>query len=215
MIYDLIHLINEIGRLHNRFSTDFFENRQTYNLKKVRVDSVVFNDSYDESFIGLVEEYIEALAEWIFYLDFESNNPLLDTRFRGKNRGSSLNKLTYYRHGKANSSIPLQKCMNDLLGFRIIINQEFDYQELLNQIQNSDRLETSLFRPYVRTDEVYQGIHLYFKSENNKFFPWELQIWKKLDADLNEEAHRKHKEKRKYLTWTSKYDDSTHREEQT
>lgn len=213
MFYDLMHLINEIGRLHQQFSKDFFVKCEAYNLKQSRVDNVIFAETYDEKFISLVEEYIENISEWVIYLVFESENPLLDTRFRVKNRGSSLNKLTYYRHGKVNPSIPLQKCMNDLLGFRIIIAQDFDYRELLNQIQISERLETSLFRPYVRTDEEYQGIHIYFKNDNNKYFPWELQIWKKSDTDLNEKAHRTHKEKRKYMSWAEMYEGSKHREE--
>lgn len=213
MFYDLIHLINEIGKLHQQFSKDFFARHEAYNLKKTRVDNVVFRDTYDEKFISLVEEYIENLSEWIFYLDFESVNPIIDTRFRGKNRASSLNKLTYYRHGKTDPSISLQKCMNDLLGFRIIIDENFDYSDLLTQIKEFNKLETSLFRPYVRTDEVYQGIHIYFKNDNNKYFPWELQIWKKSDAEVNEESHRAHKEKRKYMSWAEMYEGRKHREE--
>ncbi|WP_165210668.1 hypothetical protein [Streptococcus tangpeifui] len=205
MFDEIVSLINEIGKLHQDFSHNFFKGHIAYNLKRTRVDKVLQETSYDETFISLVDDYIEELSYWLIFLEFNSKSLILETRFRGKNKESALNKLYYYRVGKSDPTIPVQKCLNDLLGFRIIINNTIDYDCLLDKIKRSDKLNIKLFRPYVRTDENYKGIHLYVKSDNNHYFPWEIQIWQKSDEISNERSHRNHKEKRQYINWTEIY----------
>lgn len=49
----------------------------------------------------------------------------------------------------------------------------------------------------------YQAIHIYFQNGNNKYFPWELQIWRKKDEQTNIESHAKHKQA--YTKWPRIY----------
>lgn len=206
MFEEIIRCINEIGELHIKFSEIFFSNHISYHLKKTTIDKVIDEHSYDIAFISLIDEYIEELATFQLFNTFQSYHPQIVARFRGKNKESALNKLYHYRFNHCDPKIPLQKSLNDLLGFRLILDTDFDYNQLLDEIKQSPDIKIELFRPYVREkDEDYQGIHLYFKSGNNHYFPWELQIWKKKDEISNENSHRKHKEKRKYICWTEIY----------
>lgn len=54
-------------------------------------------------------------------------------------------------------------------------------------------------RMYLRKNGGYVGLHLYFKNKNNRFFPWELQVWSIDQAELNEQSHKEHKQKRHYI----------------
>lgn len=212
MIDKIVAFINDIGERHCSFSDQFFGSDPPYNLKETRVDTILKDSSYDQKFMGLIDNYIDELTLCFSFLDFESDYPILDTRFRVKNKESALNKLFHYRFKRSPSSIPIQKCLNDLLGFRIIIDAEFDYQELLADINTSADLSVTLFRPYVRIDENYQAIHLYVKSDNNSYFPWEIQIWRKSDEVSNEQSHRNHEEKRRYTNWTEVYENNNRKE---
>lgn len=96
IIDDIVVLINDIGNLHHDFSSYFFHKRNNevvFNLKKVRIDNILSENSYDEVFIELLDSYIEELSSWLIFLDTGSDSPKLETRFRGKNKESALNKL--------------------------------------------------------------------------------------------------------------------------
>ena len=220
MLIDIVKIINYIGDLHKEFSKEFFSNHDSFNLKRTTVAKVIKDEStYDVDFINLVDSYIEEITMFQLTHDFEINNDKIDPRFTGKTRESALNKLYYYSVRSVGADFPLQKCLNDLLGFRIIIDNTLDYNDLLENIKKSPCLKTKISRSYIRRDIdknrgiKYIGIHIYFKSENNRFFPWELQIWQKADAILNEKSHRKHKQKRKYINWAEEYKDNRHEEE--
>lgn len=212
MIDKIVAFINDIGERHCSFSDQFFSRYPSYNLKKTRVDTILKDSSYDQKFMDLIDNYIDELTFWFSFLDFEFESSILETRFRGKNKESALNKLFHYRFERSQSSIPIQKCLNDLLGFRIIIDAEFDYQALLADIETSEDLSVTLFRSYARIDENYQAIHLYVKSDNNSYFPWEIQIWRKSDEVSNEQSHRDHEEKRRYTNWTKVYENNNRKE---
>lgn len=91
------------------------------------------------------------------------------------------------------------------MGFRIILESNLSYDELLEKIENSNLLKVQLFRQYVRKDENYHAIHIYLKSSSNIYLPWEVQIWKKEDEQVNESEHKNHKSKRKYINWIDMY----------
>ncbi|UXV35111.1 hypothetical protein MUA90_00765 [Staphylococcus sp. IVB6181] len=45
----------------------------------------------------------------------------------------------------------------------------------------------------------YKAVHIYLRGENNKCFPWEIQIWNSKDEESNRESHSKYKQD--YLKW--------------
>lgn len=204
-IEELVRLINNIGEYHKAFSESFYKNRENINFKKFTVNKALKETSYNGAFMDLVDEYIKQVAHAVLVNGLGINKSTAILRCRGKNRESVLNKLYYYRHEKSDSNIPIQKCLNDIYGFRLIIETELGYEKILGKIKKSKALKVKLFRPYVRKDEKYQAIHIYFKSSNNIYFPWELQIWKKEDKEVNENEHKTHKSKRKYINWIDTY----------
>ncbi len=206
-IEELVRLINIIGDYHKAFSESFYKNRENINLKKITVKKALKETSYNGTFMDLVDEYIKEVTHAVLVNVLETNKSTAILRCRGKNRESVLNKLYYYRHEKSDSNIPIQKCLNDIYGFRLIIETELGYEKILEKIEKSKVLKVKLFRAYVRKkkDEKYQAIHIYFKSSNNIYFPWELQVWKKEDKEVNENEHKTHKSKRKYINWIDTY----------
>ena len=48
---------------------------------------------------------------------------------------------------------------------------------------------------YKKDKDGYKAIHVYFKNQNNVYFPWELQIWDEKDKKQNIQAHRSQKRK--------------------
>lgn len=206
MLNELIILLNRIIGWHIKFSEDFIRENEAYNLRKKRVDHVLKEDEFDHRFVLLVYNYIKKITEEYLYFDFESTSNQIDTRLRGKAKESVLNKLYYYRFGAGrDSKVPLKKCMNDILGFRIILKDfEQDYKDIEKYIKSQEEISSKL-HVYHRKDKEYNAVHVYIINKNNKFFPWELQIWKSDDEVKNEQSHRSHKEKREYLSWPESY----------
>ena len=85
-----------------------------------------------------------------------------------------------------NGKIPINKCLNDFLGFRIFVD---DLESIYDSLQKSS-IKNQKIRMYLREDGDYKGIHLYFKNGKNVYFPWELQIWDIKDSILNENLAR-------------------------
>lgn len=99
--------------------------------------------------------------------------------------------------------VPLNKCLNDFLGFRILVS---DLDSLYERLMSDNDLK-GVVKLLLREDGLYRGLHLYFKNGKNKFFPWELQIWDKSQAEQNELSHSEHKQKRKYISLAQTYYD--------
>ncbi len=205
-IEKIVQLINNIGEYHKTFSKNFYKNNDSnINLKKTTIDKILKEISYNGLFMDLIDEYIKLISKEILVSEIRSNSSKFTIRFRGKNRESVLNKLYYYRFDREEFQIPIQKCLNDIMGFRIILESNLSYDELLEKIENSNLLKVQLFRQYVRKDENYHAIHIYLKSSSNIYLPWEVQIWKKEDEQVNESEHKNHKSKRKYINWIDMY----------
>ncbi len=108
---------------------------------------------------------------------------------RVKTVNSIRDKINKYIFKEGNGKYPINKCLNDIFGMRIIISNESDYTYICNKL-NADYKNC---KAYVRQDNEYEAVHFYFKV-NNKMFPWELQIWKQCDEDKNKLSHSKYKQ---------------------
>ena len=196
---DIVRIISEINELHYSFSIQL-SNLLSFNLKNT-ISSVVANNSINSDFQELVNSYKKELNSIVGGIS-DIQNKFVGIRYRIKQAESISEKLLYYmtdvhEFGK----VPLNKCLNDLLGFRILV---IDLESVYATLKHDDRV-TSITKMYLRTDGGYSGIHLYFKNGNNKFFPWELQIWDIEQSSLNEISHREHKQKRKYIYLPQNY----------
>ena len=95
---------------------------------------------------------------------------------------------------KHSGKIPIYKCLNDLLGIRLIIDDSFDYEELMKLIKKA-------FKGYRFLDASKNGYianHLYIKVDNFSF-PFEIQFWKKENEIRNKELHKIYKQSYIYI----------------
>lgn len=195
----VLELIQEINEFHRSFSVSA-ENLLTYNLKNT-VDQVTSEEGISPFFQELIEVYKLELNKYsLKLLGLQSRYPGM--RYRIKQLESIREKLLYYMTAEHEfGKVSINKSLNDFLGFRIFVN---DLHNIQGRLMNDTNLKT-LVRMYVRRSGNYVGMHLYFKNGNNKFFPWELQIWQIDQAAINEKSHQDHKQKRKYITIAHNY----------
>ncbi|MEV2910043.1 hypothetical protein ABNF65_15755 [Paenibacillus larvae] len=207
----LIDLITEISDLHKKISDEYPEkfDRQLINLKKRQVRHV-FEDELNivqEEFYLLVQSYYDMLKICTINTELEYEFTDLGLRLRIKQIESIVHKLIYYRTGRREEGkVPLNKCLNDFLGFRIFIDG-FDhncskFNDLCQKIS-----ENHTIKKENACKEDYRATHIYFHA-GNKAFPWELQIWNKEDENTNEQSHKTHKSKREYIKWPNTYKNS-------
>ncbi|KFM93028.1 hypothetical protein [Paenibacillus macerans] len=202
-------LIEEVCDLHGDVSRVFFSkgNNKSINLKKKQVRDVIFDGpkNISSDFLYSIDQYLEMLNRLIVQMEYEYYYSHWDFRSRIKQKESVVNKLFYYRFGKdILGEVPINKCLNDLLGFRIIVDgfEHSDCRELddiCNRIK--DKYKINIIDS---SKHGYKGTHIYFYGENN-FFPWELQIWNPADTKQNEQLHKEHKSKRQYIYWPQEY----------
>ncbi|MDT2857846.1 hypothetical protein [Lactococcus lactis] len=198
---EIVEVIKAINVLHKKFSSELGD-ILTYKLSK-SVRNVVDEQGITIDFQKLINEYKTALTLNTVRV-FEIQNRFPNVRSRAKQGESVREKLIYYRKTRENGGIPINKCLNDFLGFRLIVS---DLSTIQEKLELDDEVQGIISKMYSRSDGLYQGLHLYFKNHNNKFFPWELQLWDVNHAKQNELSHKEHKEKRKYILVPQNYHD--------
>ncbi|EDT15816.1 hypothetical protein [Clostridium perfringens] len=124
----------------------------------------------------------DIMTELLDIREFYEKNQLLTTikfDYRIKSFQSSLLKYDKYF-----PSTELKKCFNDLLGFRIVID---NYNELDNISLENFRIAD--MRNGKANDDGYRGIHLYYQK-SNRHYPIELQINTVKDRIFNDWLHQ-------------------------
>ncbi|WP_427814408.1 hypothetical protein ACQKTA_04995 [Enterococcus sp. 22-H-5-01] len=198
--------IRDINGIHRSISEDHFDKKENIiNLKKFEIKDCISSEGIDSDFLEYINEYHSKLNLVIAYSDFEYDYASSDGRIRVKQKESIQNKILHYYLTNNNGEIPIQKCLNDMLGFRLTFDC-FDpcTDEFINMM-TSLKSELTLMKWYNRNKEGYKGTHIYFKNSKNIYFPWELQIWNSSDSKLNELSHSEHKSKRNYINWPRQY----------
>lgn len=209
-------LINDINEAHKEISTEFKLDKKDdlINLKRKQINHVTHvkeanTFSVDNLFLQLISDYRKKLLQYAAYNELEFKYNELTLRSRTKETTSIINKLKYYLVGKKEEGkIPINKCLNDLFGFRIH-PMNFDYNnecfqetcEKLKQIYKNriDFMDSS--------KGEYKAFHIYLYGEKWSYFPWEIQIWCFSDLEQNDKSHKKHKQEHK--DWAEIYKNST------
>lgn len=181
---------------------------ERFNLKNKKIRDIFnfFEIPTEENLLMISENtYVETIVNYRNFLnyimldnEFEIQYQELCLSSRVKFPNSLMSKLYIYcNEKKEKGKVSVNKCLNDILGFRIILNIEDDYdslycslKELLNDINNVKVIKTY--------HKEYNAIHIYFK-ENNYTFPWELQIWLKEHETKNLNSHKMYKQD--YTKW--------------
>ena len=209
-------LVEYLRDLHISFSQEVRDLVQL-NLKRTKIYNLFLEEQQgviSEYYYKRILSYIEKLNELYMFLELEYLYKDLDLSMRVKERGSITDKLNHYCYRKEQQGkIPLNKCLNDLFGVRVILNG-FDHSceyflrlcaEFSNQDEYKIKVTNASKNGYVATHIYFQGVR-----GDNFSFPWELQIWSKSDEKKNLDSHYKHKQS--YKEWPEKYKKSTNLE---
>ena len=165
------------------------ELHQTRNLKHTNISDVwcPSSDTSSEFFLELQAYSILASSFVLDILESGSN-----IRARAKQPYSILAKLQKYITAKEQGKVAISKCLNDLLGTRIIVSNDTEYVDILEELQTYFAEDRNV-RVVKSFHGSYNAIHIYIQEENSTF-PWELQIWKQEDELTNEASHRIYKQ---------------------
>lgn len=211
----LSSLVEEIDNNHRRLSKIWIENNDfdNLNLKTSRVDHLVNKKemTIEPEFLNLVNDYHQFLYINTADIEFEYDYSQFDVRTRIKQKDSIVNKLFHYRNNgniRGLGKVPINKCLNDIFGIRIVF-EELNFGSSYFNSHITKLIDTYNLRIVNKRNEDYKATHLYFKSERNIYFPWELQLWSSRDAETNEKSHEEHADKRKYTEWPTVYHNST------
>lgn len=156
------------------------------NLKKRLVRDI----RYDSAIFTYISGYRSFLSGALSTGQF--NIPQVSCRVKAQN--SLESKIQRYidvkeEHGKS----PINKCVNDLFGIRIVYNGRIEFKEFYNHIKSCFDLKCI---DVIRGE--YIATHIYFKKDNYSF-PWELQVWEVCNNKSNLSSH--HKYKQDYASW--------------
>ena len=110
----------------------------------------------------------------------------------------------YYAEKKHEyGKISINKCVNDILGIRLIFNEEENLHEIMNYINK----KYNNLKSIDSSKDGYVATHAYFIKNDNSKFQWELQLWNKKDVENNKECHEKYKQEYTKFENTSEVDD--------
>ncbi|WP_270613221.1 hypothetical protein [Coprococcus sp. AM97-35] len=110
-------------------------------------------------------------------------------------------KISRYNTGDLKGKVPINKCLNDLFGVRIIIDSSFTHDDLADHL----KAKYSMLKLTNASKNGYIASHLYFMMDN-QLFPWKLQIWQKQDEMNNLASHKLYKQD--YTSWENNYKNS-------
>lgn len=168
-------------------------------LKKKLVSDIEINP------VGTIYTTIQ---QYVQFLNERSTSILFDLAlFYGGNvnaRVKAPNSIEYkiqnYKSEKhAFGKVPINKCLNDLFGFRIFFDKPVSLSDIENFIDNTYSQGTHYIDKCIDSSKLeYKAVHVYFR-EDNFTFPWELQIWCASDVENNFASHKKYKQE--YTYW--------------
>ncbi|KMK52629.1 hypothetical protein FEFB_16380 [Fructobacillus sp. EFB-N1] len=174
-----------------------------FNLKKLGATDIVndpgFSQLIDNNFF-----YLNVIQNNMFEDILTGNKFIKDMyldnifSWRVKSKESIQAKIEWnFEKEKSTNKIPVIKWLNDTFGMRIIVSDTISDDELIKMLEDCKCKCTMRYylKKYPKTGPTlkYQAIHCYFK-ENNKTFPWELQIWKESNAKMNIFSHTEHEQ---------------------
>lgn len=181
MLEKIERLINEINKLHLDFSVDYFE---TGKIEKVNLKHTL-NKVPVEHILAYRLNLHESINDYLYRANLDD----VSYFYRVKTSESILAKIERFQ--ERSEGYPVNSILNDIFGARIIV----DSDSILQVMENLDswKEKYGLKNWYLRDKEEYIGIHVYFKNASNYYYPWELQIWDRKDAEKNIQSHKKYK----------------------
>lgn len=202
----IIHILYEE---HNKHTKEWLETQpKTYNLGKTCICDICSSDKngkiITENFKEYIYSYINSLMSLYFkILERIDNECNISIRGRIKSEESIILKI-YNKNNQDTGKFPIEKCLNDLLGFRII-DPKYDenIDSLLMYFDGLAKESKMRIRHLNRLNGEYIAYHVYFRGADNKYFPIELQIWDAKNEAINLGSHESYK--KEYTNWPKEY----------
>ena len=195
MIEELENLIEFIQKEYLEL-TNKWENSVYYSKINWK-NTLVCNMTENKELLDAVICYRDFINENIIQLlmDFKQfNTETAKVNIRAKAKNSIEYKIENYIKNHENGEVPVNKCFNDLFGIRMICSEEMKKEQITGTIntkyKNLKCIDSS--------KKDYKATHIYFKKDNFTF-PWELQVWNKVDEINNIKSHEKYKQD--YVRW--------------
>lgn len=176
---------------YNEYLKDLGKDKNMVNFKKTYLYTVAESNVFYESIL----DYILYINDY-FGMDLDKSLENLGLPYKIEHRikrpNSIQDKIHNYTHTERHcgGKQPINKCLNDLLGIRVIFDEEVSFNVLQSFIEQNNY--TSL-KATDSTKNDYKALHIYFKQDN-WHFPWELQVWCSKDAENNRKSHSMYKQ---------------------
>lgn len=191
----------ELGTLINRIQTLYSESTEEWHRRErpvVNLKKRLMRELVDDTEVNrLISNYSMFLnergAELLAQLSSCCSCPVTA---RVKTQNSIEFKIQNYqtvRHGFG--EVPINKCLNDLFGVRVILTSFLSYEQVSDFIRDA---YAGKYRCIDSSKSGYIATHLYFKKDNFSF-PWELQIWNACHQAGNLSSHKQYKQA--YTQW--------------
>lgn len=196
MAEKIIDFINEIEKIYSEFSKKLLYNK---NLKKVRISEILDSTQrdFEINFGKFIKKYRDNLESTCYNLIvneslkyFYQDPPEVKFNARIKLQESIMFKIwRNIEKEEKIGKIAVYKTLNDLIGLRIIIFEDFEAKML----QIKKKLETTgKYRIIDKNENGYYAYHIYTQN-SNKIFPLEIQIWDEKYEKSNKDSHEKYK----------------------
>lgn len=191
---DLVKLINYIDDKYEELSNNWAASEFYI---KMNMRMLVKDFILDSKYLNYVFKYRSFINSFAVDIANDLNNLNLSNLV--KSRVKVLNSIQYkienYNENHENGNVPLNKCLNDLFGIRMISNIDLDFEEIKRVIES----KFPKLRCIIAERGDYYALHIYFKRGNRYRFRWELQVWNKSDEIVNDNSHAKYKQG--YTKW--------------
>lgn len=194
-LIDLKELIDKVYKTYIKVCKDWENNRKLPLFNQVKV---TINDVFEQ---------LNLFVDIFQYRDFLNNKEVDEILYlstlnniehmRVKQFNSILFKLVNYQtklvNGKS-GTIALNKCLNDILGLRVITEKAFAFEDVRRMVKEN----YLSFKCIEAIRGEYKAIHIYIKEDNYHYL-WEIQLWYIDDVKKNYESHKQHKQA--YTKW--------------
>lgn len=195
-------MLEELEKLIKFIQTEYIQfNKKWQNsdyYTKINLKNNLISDlTENEEILNVIFSYREFINEnniklLMDFKQFNTENAKVNIRAKAKN--SIEYKIKNYIENHEDGKIPINKCLNDLFGIRIICTEKIDKEQIAKLI----KFKFKNLKCIDSSKQDYKATHIYFRQGNFNF-QWELQIWNKEDEINNINSHEKYKQD--YIKW--------------
>ena len=195
MLDELESLISFIQTEYIQFNKSW-QNSNYYTKINLK-NNLIVDLSENEEMLNTVFSYREFINEnniqlLMDFKKFNTQNAKINIRTKAKN--SIEYKIKNYIENHEDGKVPINKCLNDLFGIRIICTEPIENVQIVELV----KFNFKNLKCIDSSKQDYKATHIYFRQDNFNF-QWELQVWNKENEINNINSHEKYKQD--YIKW--------------